>query len=103
MPNFGHSFNVVDTGQIVGDIYIQVLEARNHFYFGIMDADWGMYSTMLPEVNNKLLCLTDIEGEGVVLTQLSQCLYLLPKLRLVIVQWPAHYIGVICKRLYGVR
>lgn len=33
-----------------------------------MDADWSLYTTLVPKVNNWLLCLADIEGEAVVLT-----------------------------------
>lgn len=63
---FGNCIDTIDPLQIIGNINTKEHEAVNHFH--ILAFDWGTYSTMLHEVNNKLLRLAHIEGEVVVLT-----------------------------------
>ena len=72
-------------GQVVGDLDTQKLEALDTFYFVPIDVDRGMFSPMLPEVDDNLLCFVDIEGEIFVVTPVHQILYLIPVLCLIIV------------------
>lgn len=48
----GHSFNVFGPGQIGSDLNAQELETLEHFCFSTINANWGMWSTMVLEVNN---------------------------------------------------
>lgn len=47
-------------------VIFKELEAPIRLHFGTIVADWGINSTMLPEVDNYLLHLGDIEGEVIV-------------------------------------
>lgn len=48
--------NMAGLGQIVGDMYTEELEAVKHLHFNIIDTDWSMYSILLYEVDDQLLC-----------------------------------------------
>lgn len=39
----GCSFNVADSGQIVGDIYAKQLDALSDFLFGNIDVVWDVF------------------------------------------------------------
>lgn len=54
----GSYHNEVGQLQIISDIYAKDPEALNHFHFGIIDADWDIYSTTFFEADNQLLPLT---------------------------------------------
>ncbi|XP_055508535.1 double-stranded RNA-binding protein Staufen homolog 1 isoform X9 [Leucoraja erinacea] len=47
----------------LGPAHAKELEALDHHHFGTIDTDWGVYSTPLPEVDDRLLRYADIEGE----------------------------------------
>lgn len=63
---------MVGLRQILGDTYTNELEVFKYLLFSTIDTDWGMYSTPLPEVVDKLLQFVDIEG-GVVEVRNCRC------------------------------
>lgn len=63
-----HFVNSVGPDQIVDNNSTYVLRALNNLHFSIIDADWGVYSTLPPEVGDQLLPFADIAGQIVALT-----------------------------------
>ncbi|XP_078275184.1 double-stranded RNA-binding protein Staufen homolog 1 isoform X8 [Rhinoraja longicauda] len=47
----------------LGPAHAKELEALDHHHFGTIATDWGVYSTPLPEVDDRLLRYADIKGE----------------------------------------
>lgn len=86
----GHSF-VAGPEKIADDIYSSELEAFNHFYFGVINVYWDVYTTSLPEVNHNILCLAVVLAPGYTV------FILLPVLCLIIIGYLTHRGGDICE------
>ncbi|XP_051506870.1 uncharacterized protein LOC127413629 isoform X1 [Myxocyprinus asiaticus] len=63
-----NDFSVDGPCEFLSDVDTQELEAADSLHWCSIDGDGTMFSVFSSEVHHKLLCLTDVEGEIVLLT-----------------------------------
>ncbi len=92
------ALGVCGPGQVLRDVGSQELEAGDTFNNHPVNVDGVMRAFfLLPEVHNKLLCLTGVKEQVTVSAPCGLVLHLLPVCSLIVVSDEANHCGVICK------
>ncbi|XP_051558545.1 uncharacterized protein LOC127443737 [Myxocyprinus asiaticus] len=97
-----NDFSVDGPCEFLSDVDTQELEAADSLHWCSIDGDGTVFSVFSSEVHHKLLCLTDVEGEVVLLTPVCQGVHLLSVGCFIIVSDQTYHRRVISKLNDGI-